>query len=129
MANYVEHLQPELEMSCCKLLTVSTADVYHTCQLRGALGATWSFVSDHERKLIRALDIVDVTDKRYSPVAIPYTYVLDGARVIYQVYCGWWFVGRPTAEELRADFRSLLARRPDWADSDARLGDPPCSPT
>jgi peroxiredoxin len=119
LANYVEHLQPELEINDCKLITISTADVQHTFDLRGALGATWPFLSDHDRRLIHQLDIVDVTDKRYSPVAIPFTYVLDGKREIDKVYNGWWFVGRPTADELRADFRSLLARRPDWAYSDA----------
>jgi peroxiredoxin len=110
LANYVEHLQPEIEINSCALLTVSTADVAHSAELRGALGAAWPFLSDAGRELIRELDIVDVTDKRYSPVAIPYTFVLDGNREIYKVYFGWWFVGRPTADELRADFRALLAR-------------------
>jgi hypothetical protein len=114
LANYVEHLQPDLAVNDCKLVTASTADVRHTWELRGSLGAVWPFVSDHERSLIRELDIVDTTDKRYSPVAIPYTFVLDGNREIYKTYFGWWFVGRPTADELREDYRALLSRRPDW---------------
>ncbi len=118
MANYVTHLQPELAVSPCRLVTVSTADLNHTQELRDSLGAQWPFLSDAERKVIRELDIVDVTDKRFSPVAIPYTYVLDGDRTIHSVYFGWWFVGRPTADELRADFRALLSRRADWAYSD-----------
>jgi peroxiredoxin len=118
LANYVRHLQPELAVDDCKLVTVSTADVNHSLELRDALGASWPFLSDAGRAVIRQLDIVDVTDKRFSPVAIPYTYVLDGDRTIYKVYFGWWYVGRPTADELRADFRTLLARRPDWAYSD-----------
>lgn len=119
MANYVEHLQPELELGYTKLVTVSTADVRHSWELKGSLAATWPFLSDAKRTLIRELDIVDVTDKRYSPIAIPYTYVLDRDRTIYKVYFGWWFVGRPTADELRADFRALLSRRADWAHTDA----------
>jgi peroxiredoxin len=118
LANYVEHLQPELELNYCKLVTVSTADVRHSWELKGSLGATWPFLSDAERNLVRELDIVDVTDKRYSPVAVPYTYVLDGDRTLYKSYFGWWFVGRPTADELRADFRELLSRRADWDYSD-----------
>ena len=118
MANYVEHLQPELGLTGCRLVTVSTADVDHSGELRGWLGASWPFLSDAGREVIHELDIVDVTDKRYSPVAIPYTYVLDGNREIYKVYFGWWFVGRPTAEELRADFRALLSRRPVWGHAD-----------
>ena len=27
---------------------------------------------------------------------------------------GWWFVGRPTVEELRMDYRALMSRRPEW---------------
>lgn len=119
MANYVEHLQPELELGYTRLVTVSTADVRHSWELKGSLAATWPFLSDAGRTLIRELDIVDVTDKRYSPIAIPYTYVLNGDRTIYRVYFGWWFVGRPTADELRADFRALLSRRADWAYADA----------
>jgi peroxiredoxin len=119
LANYVEHLQPELELGHARLVTVSTADVRHSWELKGSLAATWPFLSDAERTLIRELDIVDVTDKRYSPIAIPYTYVLDRDRTIYKVYFGWWFVGRPTADELRADFRALLSRRADWAYTDA----------
>jgi peroxiredoxin len=110
LANYARHLQPELEVNPCKLVTVSTADVRHSQELRRSLGAAWPFLSDADRALIRELDIVDVTDKRFSPVAIPYTYVLDGDRTLYKSYFGWWYVGRPTVEELRADFRALLQR-------------------
>ncbi|MCA1573738.1 MAG: hypothetical protein LC770_04215, partial [Acidobacteria bacterium] len=44
----------------------------------------------------------------------PYTFVLDRDRTIYKIYNGWWFVGRPTVEELRMDYRALMSRRPDW---------------
>ena len=64
--------------------------------------------------MITELDIVDTTDPHHSPVAIPYTFVLDRDRTIYKIYNGWWFVGRPTVEELRMDLRALLSRRPDW---------------
>jgi hypothetical protein len=47
-------------------------------------------------------------------VAIPYTFVLDRDRTIYKIYNGWWFVGRPTVEEMRMDYRALMFRRPDW---------------
>jgi hypothetical protein len=33
---------------------------------------------------------------------------------IYKIYNGWWYVGRPTVEEIRMDFRALLSRRGDW---------------
>ena len=45
---------------------------------------------------------------------IPYTFVLDAAQKIYKIYNGWWYVGRPTVEELRQDLRALLSRRDDY---------------
>jgi len=35
-------------------------------------------------------------------------------REIYKIYNGWWFVGRPTVEELRLDLRAVMSRRPDY---------------
>jgi len=35
--------------------------------------------------------------------------------VIYKIYMGYWFFGRPTVEELRQDLRAVIKkRRPDW---------------
>ena len=35
-------------------------------------------------------------------------------RVIFKIYNGWWYLGRPTVEELRMDLRALLSQRRDW---------------
>ncbi len=83
-------------------------------ELRDGLSATFPFLCDHEKKVITDLDIVDTTDPHHGPVAIPYTFVLDRDRTIYKIYNGWWYVGRPTVEELRMDLRALLSPRPDW---------------
>jgi len=40
--------------------------------------------------------------------------ILDRDRTIYKIYNGWWYVGRPTVEEIRMDLRALLSRRNDW---------------
>jgi peroxiredoxin len=114
LANYVEHLQPELIINYCKLVVVSVDNPMLSHEIRDGLGATFPFLCDHEKKVITELDIVDTTDPYHSPVAIPYTFVLDRTREIYKIYNGWWFVGRPTVEELRMDFRALLTRRQDW---------------
>jgi hypothetical protein len=46
---------------------------------------------------------------------IPYTIVLEPGLVIYKIYMGYWFFGRPTLEELRQDLRAVLRKcRPDW---------------
>jgi hypothetical protein len=58
---------------------------------------------------------VDESDPRYSPLALPYTFVLHGDRTIHKIYDGRWYAGRPTADELLHDMRDARARRPDWA--------------
>ena len=114
MENYAKDLQPELEVNYCKLIAVSVDDQETTRALRERIGATWPFLIDLDRALINELDIVDNTDPNHSPIPIPYTFVLDSDREIYKIYNGWWFVGRPTVEELRHDLRALLARRDDY---------------
>jgi hypothetical protein len=35
--------------------------------------------------------------------------------VIYKIYNGYWFFGRPTLEDLRQDLRAVTQKcRPDW---------------
>ena len=114
MANYVAHLQPELEVNYSKLAVVWTDDPASTRAARRKLGANFPFLCDHQRKVIADLDIVDTTDVTHPRIAIPYTFVLDGERVIFKIYNGWWYLGRPTVEELRMDLRALLSQRRDW---------------
>jgi hypothetical protein len=46
---------------------------------------------------------------------IPHVFVLEPGLVIYKIYNGYWFLGRPTVEELRQDLRAVTKRcRPDW---------------
>jgi len=46
---------------------------------------------------------------------IPHVIVLEPGLVIFKIYNGYWFFGRPTIEELRQDLRAVLRKcRPDW---------------
>jgi hypothetical protein len=46
---------------------------------------------------------------------IPHVLVLEPGLVVYKMYNGYWFVGRPTMEDLRQDLRAVLKKcRPDW---------------
>ena len=46
---------------------------------------------------------------------IPHTIVLEPGLVIYKIYNGYWFFGRPTLEDLRQDLRAVLKKcGPDW---------------
>ena len=46
---------------------------------------------------------------------IPHTLVLKPGLVIFSVYNGYWFWGRPSFEDLRRDLRQVTREiRPDW---------------
>jgi peroxiredoxin len=109
-------LDDELDVNYCHLAAVSV-DPPDVCgALRAGLGARFTFLSDHDRRAITSLDIVDVTDPRHGAIAIPYTFSCAPDLTIHRVYNGWWYVGRPTVEELRQDLRALMqACRADWS--------------
>jgi len=118
LTTYVQQLQPEFRVHYCKLITVSVDDRMNTNEVRDALGADWPFLMDPDRRLLHELQMTDTTDKAHGEVYIPYTFIFDRYRSIYKIYNGWWFVGRPTSEEIRMDLRALMSRRPDWVYSD-----------
>jgi len=97
---------------------VSTDPPEVTAAFRAGLGASViTFLSDAERRAITALDIVEVTPPgfRYGHLAVPFTFSLLPDLAIHRIYNGWWFVGRPTLEELRQDLRAMLrASREDY---------------
>ncbi|MGD8997344.1 MAG: redoxin domain-containing protein [Anaerolineae bacterium] len=114
MTNYMLHLQPELPVNYCHLITVSVDDQETIADHRDALGAEWAFLSDADRELLYDLEMVDTTDPKHGDIYIPYTFILERDRTIYKIYNGWWYLGRPTVEEIRMDWRALLKRRHDW---------------
>ena len=69
-----------------------------------------------ERRGLRAPVLLDTGALRgqFKVDRTPTTFVLDGERTIHSVYNGWWFVGRPTGEELRQDMRAIFSQRDDW---------------
>ncbi len=111
-------MQDELAVNYCKIAVVSTDAPEVTAAFRAGLGATFTFLSDHERRAIAELDIVEQTAPgfRHGLVALPYTFSLLPDLTVHRIYNGWWFVGRPTLEELRQDLRAMMERcRPDYA--------------
>jgi peroxiredoxin len=101
--------QRELDVNYCHLAVVST-DPPEVCgALRAGLGATFTFLSDHDRRAVTELDIVDETDPNHPRIAYPWSFSVGPDLVIHEVYDGGWFVGRPTLEELRQDLRALMA--------------------
>ena len=107
-------LHREMEVGYCRLVTISTDNLLETNEFRDGVGAHWPFLSDSGRKVQKDLDIVEYTDPTHNPM-IPYTIVLEPGLVVYKIYNGYWFFGRPTVEELRQDLRAVLQKcRPDW---------------
>ena len=107
-------LHRELEVGYCRLVTISTDNITETNEYRKGVDAHWPFLSDDGRTVQKDLDIAEYTDPLHNPM-IPHTIVLEPGLIVYKVYPGYWFFGRPTLEELRQDLRSVLMKcRPDW---------------
>ena len=106
-------LHRELEVGYCRLVTISTDNITETNEYGTGVGAHWPFLSDAGRKVQKDLDIAEYTDAAHNPM-IPHVIVLEPGLVIYKIYNGHWFFGRPL-EELRQDMREITRRcRPDW---------------
>jgi peroxiredoxin/cold shock CspA family protein len=106
--------QSELAVNYCKLVTVSTDPPKVQAAFRAGLGANWPFLSDEEREVIERINILDESEGEYAYTAQPYTFVLRPDLTIHRVYNGWFFVGRPTLEELRHDLREIMQSRSDY---------------
>lgn len=107
-------LHREMEVGYCRLVTISTDNLLETNENRSGIAAHWPFLSDPGRKVQQDLDIAEYTDPTHNPM-IPHTIVLEPGLVVFRVYNGYWFFGRPTIEELRHDLRAVLQKcRPDW---------------
>jgi hypothetical protein len=107
-------MEAEIEVAYSRIVTISTDDQLRSYEWRGALGAHWPFLSDTERVVQKELDIQEYTDPHHDPMR-PYTLMLEPGLVVYSIYNGYWYWGRPTPEEIRQDFRAITKKiRPDW---------------
>jgi peroxiredoxin len=107
-------LDREMEVGYCRLVTISTDTLIETNEYRSGIGAHWTFLSDAGRKVQKDLEIAEYTDPTHDPM-IPHTIVLEPGLVVFKIYSGYWYFGRPTIEELRQDLRAVSRKiRPDW---------------
>jgi peroxiredoxin len=108
------HMYPQIAVSYTKIVTISTDNLLETNEFRDAVGAQWTFLSDSGRKIQKDLDIQEYTDPYHNPM-IPHTLVLEPGLIIYSIYNGYWFWGRPSPEDLWHDLREVTRKvRPDW---------------
>ncbi|KAF3884444.1 MULTISPECIES: cold shock domain-containing protein [Nostocales] len=106
--------QSELAVNYGSLVTISVDPPLVQAAFRAGLGAQWSFLCDEKRELIKQINILDSTEGEYAYRAQPYTFILRPDLTIYKIYNGWFFVGRPTLEELRHDLRAIMETRSDY---------------
>lgn len=106
--------QAELAVNYGKLVAVSVDPPLVQAAFRAGLGAQWQFLADEQREVIKQINILDETEGEYAYRAQPYTFVLRPDLTIHKIYNGWFFVGRPTLEELRLDLRTLMEMRSDY---------------
>ena len=106
--------QDELAVNYCKLAVVSADPPIVQAAFRAGLGAQWQFLADEQREIIKQINILDETEGEYAYRAQPYTFVLRPDLTICKIYNGWFFVGRPTLEELRLDLRAIMETRSDY---------------
>ncbi len=113
MRNLVQ-LQEELEVAYSRIVSVTVDAPVAIAAFRAGLGARWTFLSDEGRDVQKALDLEEKQDPLHRPF-LPYSFALDPDLVIHSVYNGYWFWGRPSAEEIRQDLRAITRRvRADW---------------
>jgi len=107
-------LHHEMEVGYSRLVTISTDNMLLTNEYRDGVGAHWTFLSDPGRKVQKDLDIAEYTDPQHNPM-VPHTILLEPGLVIYRIYNGYWYWGRPSNEDLRRDLREITQKiRPDW---------------
>src|SRR6201994_928460 len=102
-------LHREMEVGYCRLVTISTDNLATTNEYRTGVGAHWTFLSDAGRKVQKDLEIAEYTDPTHDPhdSMIPHTIVLEPGLIVFKIYLGYWYFGRPTLEELRQDLRAV----------------------
>jgi peroxiredoxin len=101
--------QEELRINYCKLVVISTDPPACSAAFRAGLGAAFSFLSDEGRAAVRQLDMMEES-KKHGQTAIPYTFSLFPDLTVHNIYCGYWYVGRATVEELRQDLRAMMKK-------------------
>lgn len=107
-------LQDEFEVAYSKLVVLSVDPPEVQAAFRAGMGARFLFLSDHERASLDALGLRETTDTVHHPY-LPAAFTLFPDLRVHAKYNGYWYWGRPTAEELRRDMREISMQiRPDW---------------
>ena len=108
-------LQEELEVAYARIVSLSVDPPAVAAAFRAGLGARWTFLCDPERAALERLGLRETTDTVNHPY-VPSVFVLAPDLTIHSAYDGYWYLGRPAADELFRDLRALASElRDDWA--------------
>jgi peroxiredoxin len=89
-----------------ELVTIVPNDLHDTLKLKMTTGGHWTFLADVDLEVRETLGIAEYVDDHHT-AAVPHTVVLAPGLVIFKVYVGFWFAGRPSVHDLWADIREL----------------------
>jgi peroxiredoxin len=107
-------LQEEAEVGYVRFLSVSVDAPTVSAAFRAGLGARWTFLCDPDHRVVEELGLRETTDTLNDPF-LPVVFVLGPDLRVHRAYNGYWFWGRPTADELVRDLRAVTrAIRADW---------------
>lgn len=101
-------LQADLEVAYARIVSLSIDSPRVAAALRAGLGARWTFLSDPDRVALGELDLVETTDTTNRPY-LPTVFTLHPDLRIETRYDGYWYLGRPTNDELMRDLRAVAA--------------------
>ena len=99
-------LQDEFEVAYARIVVVSVDAPEVQSAFRAGLGARFTFLSDGDRRWLDTLGLLEETDTIHHPYR-PTAFTLFPDLTIHRVYDGYWYWGRPTAEDLRQDMRTI----------------------
>jgi peroxiredoxin len=107
-------MQDEIQREYGRIGAVTVDEPYVNGAFRAGVGADFPFLSDEERSVAEELDLLELTDELHRPF-LPFTFVLDSNRVIRNIWCGFWYWGNPTPDELRLALRAITrAEQPSF---------------
>jgi peroxiredoxin len=107
-------MQEEIQREYGRIAVVTVDEPYVNGAFRAGLGADFPFLSDEKREVADELDLLELTDERHRPY-LPFTFVLDSRLRIHRIWCGFWYWGNPTPDELRLALREITrAEQPSY---------------
>jgi peroxiredoxin len=95
-----------------QLVTVLPNELHDVYKLKLSTGAHWTYLADEDLEVQRHFEIDEYTDPHHD-ATVPHTVLLSPGLKVEKVYVGYWFWGRPSAEQLWLDLQELTKRLKD----------------